>query len=291
MNALDPSSLATELLWLVLGAGLALPLVVLASVQHLRTDRVASPWLLLGAWGVALLPTALGGLLLWGWADKDADALRLATTSFAALRLGGPLVAFPVALLTVGAAGFFAFRDPARDLRRGAALGALGMLAVGAVLLGGQQSGDLVFSATRAAGYAALLLPAALAASGPRPVMALAPWALVVALGEAAFRGMVVLMVLLQTPTVPRAKWAAAVTWMEERVVPQELAGWGALALALAAVVAAAAVARRRDAWLAAAVTVALGLGVLGLADLGRERLDDLATLCPEQAPSPPDGP
>lgn len=283
MTSFDPASLASELLWLVIATAFTLPMVLLPGIQQLRGKEVATPWMLVGAWVAAVLPTALGALLLWGWSTKDAEGLRLAATSFAALRLGAWLTTMPLLLLSSGVAVFFALREPDKHWRRSAVVGAGGAAVVALVFGLGLYTDDLVFSGMRAVAYAGLLVPVAVGAAGPRPVLATSLWPLAVAVGEASHRGMVGLVIVLQTPIVTAAMWPEGVRQFYEAVAVHQVVGFAAVALASGVAVMGAWWGReRRAAVAAAALSVATSALIVARADLGPQRTEALAVLCPE---------
>jgi hypothetical protein len=285
---IETSALADELLWLVVATGLMLPVVVLPAVQELRKPGVATPWMLLGAWGATALPTLLGGLLLWGWADKDAEGLRLAATSFAALRLGACLTAAPVLLSAAGAGLFFTLRsEEPRHRGRAVAVAVAGLAVAALVAAGGVMADDLLFSSVRAVAYGLLAVPVAVLATGPRPAL-VSLFPLAVALGEAGHRGMVGMLVVLQTRSVPRELWTHGVVRFYEAVAVQQQVGWAAVVLACGVALLGAWWGRARASSVAGAVaSVGLALAVIGGADIGLQRADDLQRLCPVELPTP----
>jgi len=285
MTAIDPASLANELVWLVLATAFMLPLVILPAVQRLRGKPVASPWLSAGAALGALLPTLLGSLLLLGWADKSPDELRLATTSFAALRLGAWLTSVPLVALATIVAAVFAFRDhEERSWPAVAAMLAACWLAPGVVVAGGAANDDLLFSGVRAAAYGALAVPVAIGCVSGRPTLTAGLFPLVIALGEASHRGMITLLIAMQAPSVEQALWPEAVGKYYAATTPTQLVGFGAVtaAVVVALVAAMGGITTGRERPVDAVgplLGAAVALTITAFADLGPERMLALAAL------------
>jgi len=283
MNAIDPAALANELVWLVLGTALLFPVLVLPAVQRLRGRGVGDAWLMVSPVLAALLPTLLGGLLLVGWADKEPADLKLAATSFGALRLGAWLTSLPLLFLSAIVLGFFAARES--EERHWPAVGvAFGLMLLPALVLvgGAYTQGDFVFSMVRAALYAAMAVPIAVGSVGGRPSASLGLFPLVVAVGEASHRGMVVLLVAQQTVVVKAADWPEGVRQFYEAVAGTQLVGLVAVMVAVAVALGAALWdGRRTPSDAIAPILGAVGaLVVAGAADIGAERMLALQALC-----------
>jgi len=282
MSGIDPGSLANELVWLVLATAMMVPAVVLPAVQRLRGRDVGPAWLNLGAVLAASLPTLLGLLLTIGWSDKSADELALATTSFAALRLGAWLTSLPLVALTALVGAFFAFREADDRSWRwvGAVLFACWLVAMG-VAVGGVVQGDVLFSAVRAVAYGVLAVPVALGAVSRQPALTMGLFPLGVALGEASHRGMVVLLIGLQTSNVPAELWPEAVHKFNAAVATTQLVGLLAVGVATSFALASAFHAARErpvDA-VGPVLCAAASLWIVSMADLGTDRLLSLAAI------------